>query len=100
MGDFATLEAHLAAFGIQHAGDRTQHRRLAGTVGTKHGDDLALRHLQADAADRLDRTVEGLDGGDVEEGRGCAHASPPMYARTTSGWFCTSSGVPSAITLP
>ena len=55
------LEAHLAAFRIEHAGDRAQDRGLAGAVGAEDGDDLALRHLQADAADRLDRTVEGLD---------------------------------------
>ena len=96
--DGLALESHRATLGVQHAGNRAQHCRFAGAVGTQHGDDLALRDLQADAANRLDRAVESLDRGDVEQRR--AHPSPPIYARTTSGWFCTSSGVPRAITLP
>jgi len=100
VGDVPAFEAHRAAFGIEHAGDGAQHSGLTGAVGAEYGDDLALRDLQADAADCLDRAVEGLDRGDVEEGLMRTHPSPPIYARTTSGWFCTSSGVPSAITLP
>ncbi len=43
------------------AGDGAQRRRLAGAVGAEDGDDLALADLEADAVERLDGPVAGLD---------------------------------------
>jgi len=39
----------------------------AGAVGAQHGDDLAARHREADAANRHDRAVVALDVGDLED---------------------------------
>src|SRR6185437_5978934 len=42
--------------------------------------------------------LRSLREGRKEEGRRRgAHPHPPRYARTTSGWACTSAGVPVAI---
>jgi len=60
----------VAALGVEHAGDGAQHGGLPRAVGAEHGDDLAGGHVQADAADGLDGTVEGLDGIDGEERHG------------------------------
>ena len=40
-----------AALGRQQPGDRPQHRRLAGTVGTQQCDDRPGGHVEADAAE-------------------------------------------------
>src|ERR1043166_8547696 len=73
MRDIVTLEADRSTLGIQHAGDGTQHGGLPGAVRAEYGDDLALCDLQAYPADRLDRTVEGLDPGDVKQRGRLAH---------------------------
>src|SRR5699024_3833307 len=61
----------LALVHVQQAADRPQQRRLAGAVGTKHGDDLAFRHLEADAAQNQDDVV--VDNLEVLYGK---HARP------------------------
>ena len=59
--------------GIVGARDRLQERGLARAVGAEHGDDGAFRHVEADAFERRDRSVIGLDIAEFEEG----HQAPP-----------------------
>ena len=46
-----------AAVRLYQAGDGAQRGGLARAVGADQGDDLAVGHLQADAAQRLDAAV-------------------------------------------
>ena len=46
-----------AAVGLDEAGDGTQRGGLACAVGADQGDDLAVRHLKADAPQGLDAAV-------------------------------------------
>jgi hypothetical protein len=66
-GDVLAAEMHAAAVGVDDPGDRLQDRRLARAIAAEHGGDLALAHLQADAADRLDRAVGALDVGQDQD---------------------------------
>src|SRR5690606_39712507 len=59
--DGLTLEFDAAATRIDDAADGLQDGGLAGAVGAEHGGDLAPPHLQADAADGLDRAIGALD---------------------------------------
>src|SRR5476651_2348154 len=98
--DLAALEGDRALLRVHDAADGFQYGRLAGAIGAQDSDDVALGHVEADAADRHDRTVVGLDVGGLEDGfgRGKRHGrQPPRYARMTSGWLWTSRGVPVAI---
>src|SRR5207247_10290998 len=88
-------EAHLAA-----APDRVRHgaerRRLAGTVRSAHGDDLALVDAHRHAVERLHVAVACVDVLQLEQRR----HSAPRYASITAGSARTSAGVPSAILRP
>ena len=46
-----------AAVGLHQTGDGAQGGGLTGAVGADQGDDLAVRHFQTDAAQRLDAAV-------------------------------------------
>jgi hypothetical protein len=53
------------------ATDRAHQGGFAGTIGADQRDDLVRRHLERDAAQRLDRTI---GGGDVLEREERCHA--------------------------
>ncbi len=48
VGEDATGEFHATRIGAQQTGHHTQQRRLAGSVGAEHRDDLTLRDLEID----------------------------------------------------
>src|SRR6185312_3780422 len=100
MGDVSPFKDHLSTLGVEHAGDRPQDRGFPSAIGSQHSHDLAGRNIQGDASYRLYRTVERFDRIDPKERLGHSSSSPPIYARTTSGWVCTSFGAPIASTLP
>src|SRR5262245_28861219 len=52
--DRRALKFDAAFLWVEHAGDGLEHGGLAGAVGAEHGDDLATRDLEADAANRHD----------------------------------------------
>src|ERR1051325_10349405 len=66
--DVPAAEFHLAFERIDDAGNRLQGGGLAGAVGAEDGDDLALLHREAHAAQRLHRAVVRLDMGELEDG--------------------------------
>ena len=51
------VDTHLAAFGLDEAGDQHQHRGLARAGGPEQGEELALAHVDVGACERDDRTV-------------------------------------------
>src|SRR5699024_8427205 len=87
------LQQNASADATHQARDRAQRGALAGTVAAQQGDDLALVHVQTDAAQGLDFAVIGLDGLDTEYRLTFTHAgtssssssSWPKYASMTSG---------------
>ena len=95
-GDVAALVENLALLRRREAGDAAQRRGLAGAVATEERDDLAFGHAQRQAVKDVAEAVVGVDAFDFED----QAATPPRYARRTSGFFWISSGVPSAIRLP
>ena len=57
-----------AVLGLQQAGDRFERGRFAGAIGAEQGDDLAFRHLEAEAAQHQDDVVvDDLDVVDREQ---------------------------------
>ena len=78
-------------------GDGLQSGGLTGTVGTDDGDDFTLFDLQVDTADNADVTIMVMQ---VLNFKQCHSYSPPRYASITAGFFWTSSGRPSARSLP
>ena len=63
-------ESRHARVRAQHARQRIENGRLAGSVGSDEGDDLSLADAERDPAHRLDRAVGDLQIANVEEGRG------------------------------
>src|SRR5262245_27427106 len=73
-GDGALGDA--AAFGAQHAGNRLERRRLAGTVAAEQGGDGAGFDLQRDPAQHQDDlVVDDLDIVDRQHGPLAPHAA-------------------------
>ena len=66
--DPLAAQPDLALARSEEAGDRAQRRGLAGAVGPDQRDDLALIDREADAAQRVDRAVVGVDVLELEEG--------------------------------
>ena len=60
VGDVLAVEGDGAAGGARVAANRHQQRGFSRAVGADQGDDLALVHLQIDAAKRLHRAVERM----------------------------------------
>ena len=71
-GDVLALEVHAALARVDDARDGLEDGGLACAVAAQHGGDLALFHLQADAADGLDGAVGAFDVGQLQDHR--AHA--------------------------
>src|SRR4029079_8130787 len=88
-GDLA-LRAH-------HAAERAQRRRLAGAIRAEERGDGAFIHREADAVQHAREPVLGMQ---VLRGEERHRQAVPRYAWITSGCFCTSAGLPSAIFLP
>src|SRR3989304_2827329 len=81
---------------LEQAGHGLEQRRLARAVGAEDGEDFAFPYLQGHTEQGIDPVeVERLDAGDLQQS---AHS--PRYALITSGWRCTSAGVPSASLTP
>ena len=59
--NFLTFQYDLALFRVHDARDGLHQRRLASAVCAQNGNNLAFRHLDGNAANGHDRTVEGLD---------------------------------------
>src|ERR1700722_17335046 len=72
--------------------------RLPGAVGAEHRRDAAVLDLEIDAVQRPRRAVPGLKILRYQDGQ--AQFALPRYARMTSGWRLTSSGLPLAMTRP
>jgi hypothetical protein len=77
----------------QRAHDRGQQRRLAGTVGPDHGDDLARADVEVGVGKRLDLAVRDGQVADFEDAVNVhAHAEgfqnrlPPLEGRAGAGW--------------
>src|SRR5438477_3055782 len=60
-----TALGHLAAFGVQEAGDCLQRRRLAGAIGAEEGRNMPLLGMQRDAPQHQNDAV--IDDFDVVE---------------------------------
>src|SRR2546421_3604440 len=58
----AAADPDLAGGGSDHARQHPRRRRLAGAVGAEQGDDLALRDLERDVAERTRAPVRGAHG--------------------------------------
>jgi hypothetical protein len=70
-GDVLARELDRATRRIEDARDGLEDGRLACAVAAQHGGDLSLAHLQAHAADGLDRAVRAFDVGQAQDaGRG------------------------------
>src|SRR5690606_21556703 len=67
----AAVEPHLARIGPQVAGEHVEQRRLAGAIGPDQADQLALRHVHADAVERLEAAEALADLANLEQ---CHHA--------------------------
>ena len=105
-GDRAVARARVAA-------DRHHQRRLAGAVGADQRDDLAVVHVEVDAAQRRDVAVVGLDAAHGQEERRSQRRVTSRFRlaatsssrrrrdrrRSLSG-RCARAGVPSAILVP
>jgi hypothetical protein len=66
LGHALALERDLAAVGGDEAVDAAQQRGLAAARGTDQGHDLALAHLEIDAAEHLERAVALGEAGDAD----------------------------------
>src|SRR6267143_136882 len=95
-GDIAPLVADLARARRRKAGDGPQRGGFSRAVAAQERHDLAFGHVEGQAGEDMAETVEGVDALDLEDHA----ATPPRYARRTSGLRCISAGVPCAITLP
>src|SRR5207237_5776595 len=97
----------------QEAGDGPQSGRLAGAVRADERDDLALAHLERDAAQRVDRAVVHVQLVEAQERpvHGCTRPAAicpacsrayfsPRYASMTFGFVWISRGSPCAIVTP
>jgi hypothetical protein len=69
----------LALLERQHAGDRLEQRRLAGSVWAEQGDDAAFTHLHIDMLQRRDGAV--IANGNIGNAE---HVHPAFSARRTS----------------
>ena len=82
-----------------HPAQRAERRGLAGAVGAQKRADPAVIDREADAVQHPEIAV-----GCMQAGRPPAAAAisrhPPDRPAITSGFFCTSAGVPSAILRP
>src|SRR5256885_7550893 len=95
-GDIAPLVADFARARRGEAGDRAQSGGFSRPVSSEQRDDLAFGHTERKAVKDMADPVEGVDAPDLEDHA----ATPPRYARRTSGLRWISAGVPRAITLP
>src|SRR5262249_38151256 len=93
--DVRILIYDLAGAGRDQAQDALEHRGLAGAVAPEEGQDLAALDLQRHALQHVDEAVVGVDALEAQD-----HRRDPRYARCTSRFSRTSSGVPSAISSP
>src|SRR5581483_12237750 len=82
--------------GPVRARDCAQERRLAGAVRSDQRDRLPHLDRQVEIPDRRQEPVACGDAVHLEQ----AHAALPRYASTTRASRITTSGGPSAITLP
>src|SRR5260370_37277379 len=69
----------LALLERQHAGDRLEQRRLAGSIWAEQGDDAAFTHLHVDMLQRRDGTV--IANGNIGNAE---HIRPAFSARRTN----------------
>ena len=74
--DAFALVKHIAAAGLQKAGNGFQGGGLTGTVGTDQGHDLALVHLKRNILDSVDVAVINIDVINFQH-RFCHRFSPP-----------------------
>jgi hypothetical protein len=74
--DAPAVEHDLARPGAVQAGDRPQHRRLAGAVGAHHGEDLALFDRHGHAAQRRQIAVGHLHPPELQQGHAALPSSP------------------------
>src|SRR5256885_2519717 len=65
--DVPASQPHLSPRRRRQPGDRTEGGRLAGTIAADEGHDLSLLDAEGDALKRMDPTVVGVDGIDLEE---------------------------------
>ena len=79
-GQILALEAN-GALRRQKSDRGGEQCRLAGAVGSDHGDDLAGRERQRHAAHGLDLPVGNVEIGNLEH---CRHRSPPRFRCPTS----------------
>src|SRR5216684_8225026 len=95
-GDIAPLVADLARARRGEAGDGPQSGGFSRAVATQERHDLAFGDAEREAVKDMTEPVEGVDALDLEDHA----ATPPRYARRTSGLRWISVGVPCAIRLP
>src|SRR5437763_17192755 len=95
-GDVAALVAHRAFARRRESGDRAQRRRLAGAVAAEKRHHLALGDAEREPMQDVAEAIERIDRVELEDHA----ATPPRYARRTSGLRWLSAGVPSAISAP
>src|SRR5882672_8547216 len=95
-GDVAPLVADFARARRREAGDRAQRGGFSGAIAAEEGDDLAFGEIQRQPVQDMAEAVERIDALDLEDHA----ATPPKYARRTSGFFWISAGEPCAIRLP
>jgi hypothetical protein len=80
----SNFEPNRALARLRRAADGHQQGRLAGAVGADQGDDLALVHMQIDAAQRLDVAVERVDAGDFQHCRHAIYLRAPLAGMSSS----------------
>ena len=73
--NFAAVQQHLAFAAVKRTAGRLQKRALACAICAEDGDNLSLVDRQADAANRHDRTIKGLEVFYLQQGN--RHAAPP-----------------------
>src|SRR5438445_4855317 len=95
-GDVPALVADLARARGREPGDRAQGGRLSRAVAAEERHDLAFGQVERQAVKNMAEAVEGIDVPYLEDHA----ATPPRYARRTSGSRWISPGVPSAIRPP
>src|SRR5882672_3942217 len=95
-GDIAPLVADLAHARRGEAGDGPQGGGFSRAVSSQQRHDFAFGDAEREAMEDMAQPVEAVDAPDLEDHA----ATPPRYARRTSGLRWISAGVPCAIRLP
>src|SRR5262249_22736795 len=96
-GDVAVIIPDGAVGSVGEPHDGLEQRRLAGSVATKDGGDLAGRQVEIDAVQHVTAAVKAVD---VDELEHQVIALDPRYASFTFGFCSISVTLPSASTWP